>query len=141
MAEKANEEQENNVQIHDDIGEELIEGQRESIEVELKHFKEQLEEAKKTKARYEMLWELDKEIYEIRLQDGAQEKKPEHKEFVYEDNPRFWELVKKKVEIEYEQEKVKAQATLERFDYQIKQLNESIESSEKKLNELGEKNE
>jgi hypothetical protein len=136
MATVANENAQNNVVENDEIGQEIKAKQIESINLELQHFKEQFDEVEKLEARFKRLWDVDKRIFEIRLEPGASEKIESQRQFKYENHPEFWNLIRERTVAEYESECARAESTLEKFIYQKAKLKEQIDSSQSKLKEL-----
>jgi len=136
MATKSKEDAQNNVVENDEIGKEIKEKQIESINKELLHFKDQFDEVEKLEARFKRLWDVDKRIFEIRLEPGACEKVESQRQFKYESHPEFWNLIRERTVAEFEQECARAEGTLEKFKYQKEKLKEQIDSSQSKLKEL-----
>lgn len=116
----------------DALGKEIIEEQKKQLETEKDVFVKNIAEVEKTKKNFEKQWEVDKEIYEIIESDfGLIE--PVHK---YQQNPRYWELQKKKFEFQKRQDTFMAEAKLKEFDRQILILQEQLDSASKKLEEV-----
>jgi hypothetical protein len=136
MATKADENAQNNVVENDEIGQEIKAKQIESINKELQHFKQQFDDVEQLEARFKRLWDVDKRIFEIRLEPGACEKVESQRQFKYESHPEFWNLIRERTQAEYESECARAEGTLEKFVYQKAKLKEQIDSSLSKLKEL-----
>lgn len=136
MAEAADETQKNNVAVTDEVGKTILEKQREALNRELAQFTKSLEEVRKNRERYTEMVEIDKEVWAMRLDPKQAAKKDAHRVFVYEDNPRFWELVLKKAKFQYEEDMARAEGMFKSFDAQEKMQLEQVESSKKKLAEI-----
>lgn len=120
--------------VQDDLSEVSIEQLKSTIERELISYAEKLEDNRKAKENYEVQWRVEEELYELRL-DGDNCRKVEPT-FVYEDNPRYWELVKSLTEFKFREEKHLAEQRLEDYDRQYDLLKERIAEREEQLAEM-----
>lgn len=135
MAVAADKNRENDVKEKDDIGKNVIAKQVEAWQREYKEFSKRKKDAEEMLERFHLLWGIDKKIYEMRLEEGAHVKKPEHRHYVYEDNPKFWDIVREKLEIEFDAECQKAEHTIKQYEKQIEEAQKQIESAAEKLKE------
>ncbi len=137
MAQKeANPETQNNAVVEDELTQEIVESNIKQLEAEIKQFKNNLDQIEKSRKNYKDQWEIDKELYEMQLDgDNFHLVTPTHN---YQKLPRYWYLVKQKIEYKFKEEVHMANARLEKMDLDEKTIKEQLKSSQDKLNELKE---
>jgi hypothetical protein len=135
----ADENKENNVEVQDELGMDILNEQKASIEKELENFIKQKEQYEKSLERFSAQWERDKRLYDIMLENF--EKLPEKVDMKFETIPEYWELKKKQFEDKYVQDEFMSEAKMEEFKRGIAACEEEITSAKKKLAELGDENE
>lgn len=132
--ENSNPEMKNNVEVNDELGQQIVETNKEQLLKEIELFTNNIEELDKQEKNYNDQWLIDKELLEIQMTDDNHELvTPTYK---YQTLPRFWELVKKKTAYRVRQETHLAESSLKGFVEQRKVLIEQLESSSEKLKEL-----
>jgi tryptophan 2,3-dioxygenase len=118
--------------VIDDLGVDSLKELQTTIERELEMYNEEIESLAREKKNYKDQWDIEDEMYQIRL-SGNVKIQPD---FVYEDNPRYWELVTKMVEYKYRQEKHLAEERIADFDRRADIMRERIADREEQLQEL-----
>ena len=131
---EANENVESNAKIQDDLSQEIVETNIKQLQIEVDQFKNNLEQLQKTRENYNTQWAIDKELWEMQL-DGDNHKLVNNT-YAYQDNERYWALIKKKIEYKYREDSFVAEQRLKKIDIDEKALKEQLKSSLDKLNEL-----
>jgi hypothetical protein len=126
------------VGVNDDLGTEIAERQLESLKEQLVMYEKSIERSIKEREDYIEQCEVDETVWQIRLKDGNHEKLEDKKQFKYELDPKYWEMVRKKAEYEYRNHRSAYDSTLKRFERTLDELNKSKESVEEKITALTE---
>lgn len=132
MARAADPNMENNTQVKDDIGNDIIKAQIESLNKEIDLFKTNKKNIEEGKERFMSQWKRDDELWTFK-KTGFRKLEPTYE---FEKSERYWELIAGVIEDQYLQDKVKAASTLDGIDAQLKTMQEQIDSAQQKLNEL-----
>lgn len=134
MANKADENKANNVAVKDEIGMECFEAQVEALNKEIELFESNIERHKIGMERFQKQWDRDNELWQIKI-DGYK-KKPEHRTFEYEDDPRFWELMKGVIDDQYYQDKFTTESKIKSDEMKLHDMETELQGCIKKLLEL-----
>lgn len=127
----------NEVGVQDDIGQDIVDRQKEQAALELEQFESALQKELKGKERFRMMWEdIDKKVYEIMLANFG--KNPDKCDMLYEKDPEYWALKKKQFELKYNEDKVLSESRLMKFDMDIEEIEAQIKDLKELLKELGE---
>jgi len=98
-----------------------------------------LDKAIKDKEHYIKQLDVDKELWSILEQPGVIKKiKPV---FIYEENPRYWELQEKKFGFKLDMDKAMAEGQLKQLEDNIKYTTEALEGAKEKVKRFGGKDE
>lgn len=119
------------VEIKDDIGQTIEQGQIESLTREIEQYKKALEGKKEDKADFERQVVTAKRVRELQL--GNLRKVPHHIVWKYEELPEFWELQDKLMADKHRQENHMDDAKLKRFDYELEEITKRLAESEDAL--------
>ena len=122
------------VEIKDDIGKQILAGQKESLTREIAQYEEAIVEKQKGRDNYEEQARIARRARE--LQAAGLRKVPEHVVWEYEKNPEFWECQDKLVAFKHRQENQLDESTLKRYDYEIEDLKKRIADSQDALDRL-----
>ena len=131
---KGNIEKHNISETTDEIGKEMKETTIKNLYKEKETFEQLIEDGKKSLENYSEQWEVDKRIWEIRIENPKQIEPT----YEYHNHPEIWDLIKKKMEYGFRQEKVQAEGTMNRLKKQVEAGKEQLEAAIKKLKEMGE---
>ena len=124
----------NDAGIQDDIGALTAQGQKEQFEKEIKLFEENLERLETARARMVEQWKVDEELMLLQLEgDNNTKVNPTYK---FETLPKYNELILKKVQWRYEQEKHLEDKKTEKYELDKKNLNKQLESTRGALEKL-----
>jgi hypothetical protein len=125
------------VKVKDDIGKEIEAEQERSLEREIKDFKKALEDKKKGKERF--LHQVAR-FEELNAIIGAKMSKitPTYE---FEKDPRYWELQLEEHNDKVEQQRQVYEGARKKFDLEIEHMEDTIKSSEEKLQKLKEQGE
>ena len=116
---------------NDEYGNTIAAEQLESLQRQKELIDKAIEDKEKGKANFEQQWAVDDELWRLRLEPGATEVlKPD---FKYQTSPRYAELVQKKTEFSYRQDKYMAEAKLVSFDRELEELKGQRESINEKI--------
>lgn len=130
----ADENMANSVGVVDDIGKETIKAQKEHFLKEIDTFESNLKRRVEGKERMRKQWEVDKELWEIQLKDDNHMRIESL--FKFEEDARYNELRKMKLQWKFEEDTHMADSQLKQADVQLEQLQEQIDSAKKALAEL-----
>ena len=126
---------ENNIGITDDEqGKIMMEEAVNNLKKEIKQFKDRIVDVEKAKENYQVQWDVEDEIYQIKLKEGNYAV-VEHK-FEFEKDPRYSELLQTMVRYKYRQEVVVAEGQLKQFDTAKVKAQEQLTSARDKLKEI-----
>ena len=120
--------------LMDETGQEILSSQKEQIEKEINQFKLAIEDNIKGKQNYEDQWRIDEELWELQLKGDNY--KLITVAYKYQEVERYWELVKKKLEYKYREDKKLAEGRLLGFDKQKEIMSSELASLESKLKEI-----
>ena len=134
MAKIADENKENDVGVMDDIGQEIVQANKEALEKEIELFTNNLVQKEKLKVRFARQWKRDEEIWTIKL-DNIRKIEPIYE---YEKSDKYWELLTDAVMDQYLQDKFTTESKLKHFDMEKEDITAELESCQKKLDEMGE---
>lgn len=122
------------VEVQDELGDDITELTKDQLKKEIENFKKNLEQLDKDKENYEKQWEVDKELHQIQLEgDNHMLINPTYK---YQQNPRYWELVKEKLKYQIRQQTAQAEGYLKSIELRKKPIIEQLESSQEMLDKL-----
>lgn len=125
---------ESEVGILDDNGSSIVEQQRKEFEKEIDLFSRNIATLQEAKANYQVQWDIEDQIYAIRLEgDNSKAVNPK---FKYEQDGRYWKLIKQMTEFQYKQEKHLAENRLLGYDQRMRDTQQQLDSVIAKLNEL-----
>lgn len=126
MAEKADE------KISKPTDEEISSTMKENYLNEKEQFEKALKDKKEGKERFQRQWDRDKEIWELKL-NGAKKITPNYE---FEENPRYWELMKDVIRDQMVQDQHVSESKLKQMDEDIKSLQEQLDSINDALEKL-----
>lgn len=132
----------NDLGMNDDIAKATTDAMKEQYEKEIKLFTENLERLDRGKERMQEQWEVDKRIYELRLE--GDNNTPVTPMLKFETLPEYQELVKKKLQWKFDQEVFMEEERQKKYERDRAQILELLESNKKELDKLngeGESNE
>ena len=137
MATKSDPTKDNGYKVDDDIGQEMIASTIENLKKEVEMYEKNLPEREKGRERFIQMWERDKRMYELMLENDNHKKiSPD---WNYELSDEYWDIRKSQLQDKFEQDKHMSEAKIEEFDVSIEAIKEELESSKKQLAELEEK--
>lgn len=126
----------NEVGVQDDIGQDIVDRQKEQAELELEQFEIALQKELKGKERFARMWERDAKVYEIMIANFG--KQPEKCDMDYELLPEYWALKKEQFVDKYNEDKVLSESRLMKFDMDIEEIEAQIKDLKELITELGE---
>lgn len=122
------------VGVMDSNGEQIVSEQRGAFQKEIEMYENNIKTLEQGRDRYKDQWDIEAQVYAIRLEgDNAKAVSPK---FKYEQDPRYWKLVKKITEYEFFQEKHQAESRLSGYEQRIKDTMNQLNSTRAKLAEL-----
>jgi len=132
----ADEDKQNNATVNDELSADIVSEFKRNAELEIKQFKQNLIDIDKAIANYSEQWDVDKKLFEIQLEgDNHHLVTPTYK---YQELPLYWELVKKKIAFSFKEQNHLAKQRFKGWEIQKEQIQEQIDSSQAKLDELEE---
>lgn len=125
----------NNVKIDDEIGQDLKNAQIESLLKEYKHFASTVKEKEEELKEAEHAQKVDVKAYELVLEgDNCRKVRPE---FRYEELDEYWVLRKQQTEIQKVAFLRKSEKAISQLKASIAAMKAQMDSSSKKILELG----
>lgn len=125
----------NNVLIDDEIGQDLKNAQIESLLKEYKHFSSTVKEKEEELAEAEHARDIDLKAYAVVLEgDNCRKVSPE---FRYEELDDYWVLRKEQTEIQKKSFMRKSEKAISQLKGSVTAMKGQMESSGKKIVELG----
>ncbi len=122
------------VQIKDDLGATIEQGQRESLERETAQYLKAIETKKAEKADFQRQVDIAKRVRGLQINNLR--KMPNHIVWKYEELPEFWELQDKLMADKHRQENHMDDAKLKRFDFEIEDLNKRLTETQDALTKI-----
>lgn len=136
MATKSDPTKNNDITVKDDIGKEMIEKTRENIQNELEQFKKNYPEMVKHKDRFVEMWNRDKRMYELMLEDGNYKKiEPQYQ---YETVEEYWDIRKSQLQDKFAEDKYLSEQKIVEYEANLKHMEEEMQSCEEQLKKLDE---
>lgn len=119
------------VEILDETGKTILQGQIQNCEREIAQFKAKLEEEKKSFENFKVQADLAEKVRQI--QKAGFRKLPSQIQWQFEENPLYWELQDTLLAFKHRQERQVDESTLKRYEEVKKNLEESLKREEAKL--------
>lgn len=135
MATLADPNKKNNMKHKDDsIGAVSYEQIVKNLNKEIVDFERELESIEKGRKYQDEQWAVEDELYRMKI-DGFKPV-PGTEKYVFEQNPRWWELQRNMIEFKYKEQKHYADAKKVEYDKREKIIKEQIQSIKDKLKDM-----
>ena len=122
------------VEVKDDLGQVIEQGQKESLVREIEQYKKAIEQKKLDKEDYQRQADVAKRIREI--QTANMRKLPDQIVWQFETIQEYWELQDKLQADKNRQENHMDKTRLERYDFEIKELERRISETQDALDKI-----
>jgi len=119
------------IEIKDETGKIILQGQMQNCEREIKQFEEKLVEAQKDIDNYKTQADLAAQVRA--LQKAGFRKLDAHLVWEFEKQPEYWELQDKLLAYKHREEEARDVGQLTRFEAVKKSVEESLEREQQKL--------
>ncbi len=119
---------------NDEIGEVTVEELKKILVQDISQYEDKLVKIEADRKNYKDQLKVDQELWSILLNKDTYKKV--NPDYVYEQNPRYWELQYIKLEHKLKSEQMRAESTMQQFDYEEEMIGKDLEDKKSKLADL-----